>query len=66
MDSIGIQEFLYKKLTERKNVEIYTNADVSAIELNKNIKGNVKQITTGKGSKLNSFEVDSFVLCNGW
>ena len=66
MDSVEIQKLLYKKLTERKNVEIYTNAEVTAIEMNKNIKGNVRQITTGKGSKLNSFEVDSLVLCNGW
>ena len=34
--------------------------------MNKEIKGNVKSITTGKGAKVNSFDVDSLVLCNGW
>jgi 2-polyprenyl-6-methoxyphenol hydroxylase-like FAD-dependent oxidoreductase len=57
---------LFAKLQERKNVEIHTNMEITTLDMNKDIRGNVKQITTGKGSKVKIFDVDSLVLCNGW
>ena len=67
VDVPAMEAALYGYLSQKDNVSIACDQEITAIEKDPVLKGNVGCIRSGYGGKSSgSFAVDALVLCDGW
>lgn len=67
VDMPSIQESLYQYLLKQENVKFHLDSEITSIEKDKTLKGNVGIIRSGYGgSKSIVLKCDAVVMCNSW